>query len=93
MNETVKVLVRMPATFQDKAAVVEVPEEAFRTKCWKTIAALAAAVELELPFVDVKRVARYGLRKEDKKRLFGESAPHPSPAATPSPQGEGIERR
>lgn len=93
MSENVRVLVRMPATFQDKAAMVEVPEEAFRTKCWKTVAALAAAVDMGIPFTDVLRAAKYGMRKEDKKRLFGESAPHPSPAATPSPQGEGIERR
>ena len=69
MSETVRVLVRMPATFQDKAAVVDVPEEAFRTKCWKTIAALAAAVEMGISFVDGERVARYGLRAEDRERL------------------------
>ncbi len=91
--ETVAVLVRMPAAYQGREAVVQVPESAFETGCWKTIAALAAAVDMGIPFTDVLRAARYGLRKEDKERLFGKSAHHPSPAATPSPQGEGIERR
>ena len=74
MSETVKVLVRMPATFQNKAAVVDVPEETFRTKCWKTVAALAAAVDMGIPFTDVLRAAKYGMRKEDKERFFQKGA-------------------
>lgn len=67
--DTVAVLVRLPETYQGREAVVQIPESAFATECWKTIAALAAAVDLAVPFTDVERVARYGLRPEDKERL------------------------
>ena len=67
--ETVAVLVRMPETYQGREAVVRVPESAFATGCWKTIAALAAAVDLAVPFTDVERMARYGLRPGDRERL------------------------
>ena len=67
--DEVAVLVRMPAAYQGREAVVQIPESAFATGCWKTIAALAAAVDLGVSFVDVERVARYGLRPEDKERL------------------------
>lgn len=50
--------------------IVEVPEEAFAKKCWRTIASLMAAVKLEIPFTDVERLARFGLRPEDKQRLI-----------------------
>lgn len=68
--ETVDVLVQIWDRGQCRKAVVQVPESAFVTGCWRTIAALAAAVEFGISFVDVERVARYGLRPEDKQRLF-----------------------
>lgn len=82
--DEVAVLVRMPATYQGREAVVQVPESAFETGCWKTIAALAAAVDLAVPFTDVERVARYGLRPEDRERLgqaAGDGKRNPSTAA------------
>lgn len=69
MEETVSVLVRVFDRGRNREAVVDVPESAFRTGCWKTIASLMAAVALELPFTDVERLAKYGLRPEDKARL------------------------
>ncbi len=67
--DDVKVLVRVFDRGRNREAVVDVPESAFLTRCWKTIASLMAAVALELPFTDVERLAKYGLRPEDKERL------------------------
>ena len=67
--ERIEVLVRLWDRGQEREAVVQVPASAFLTHCWKTIASLAAAVELELPFVDVERKAKFGLRDEDRRRL------------------------
>ena len=55
---------------RERAAVVEVPRSAFVTRCWKTIANLAAAVELGIPFVEFEGKARYGLRPADKRQLL-----------------------
>jgi hypothetical protein len=52
-----------------REAVVSVPSSAFQTKCWRTIAALAAAVELEIPFQEMEARCKYGLRPADKRRL------------------------
>ncbi len=54
---------------RERAAVVSVPSSAFPTKCWRTIAALAAAVELEIPFQEMEARCKYGLRPADKRRL------------------------
>ena len=72
--DDVQVLVKVFWCGSVRKEIVEVPEEAFVKDCWRTIAALKAAVMMEIPFSDVDRLAKYGLRPEDKKRFFGESS-------------------
>lgn len=78
-------LVRVFDRGESKRVVVEVPESAFdpASLCWKTTAALAAAVELGLSFTQVERAAKYGLRPADKARLRalygGEDGAHCAP--------------
>lgn len=69
--ETVDVLVRIFDRGKAKAVTVPVELECFNPArtCWKTIANIKAAVLLELPFTELERGARYGLRQEDKTRL------------------------
>ena len=52
-----------------RKAVVTVPVSAFVTRCWRTVAALAAAVYLELPFAELEGKCKFGLRPADKERL------------------------
>lgn len=68
MND-VEVLVVIWDRGQNRQTVVTVPVSAFLQKCWRAIASMAAAVALEIPFVEVERLARFGLRQEDKLRL------------------------
>lgn len=70
-TETVEVLVRVFDRGESKRVVVDVPESAFdpASLCWKTTAALAAAVKLGFSFTQVERAAKYGLRPEDRERL------------------------
>lgn len=66
----VDVLVRVFDRGQRREAIVEVSEECFHKRCWKPIACIKAAVELGLPFTQLERSARFGLRPKDKERLF-----------------------
>ena len=68
--KTVEVRVVLWYLGRERAAVVNVPRSAFVTRCWKTIANLAAAVEMDVPFVEFEGKARYGLRPEDKQLLL-----------------------
>lgn len=83
--ETVEVLVRVFDRGQLREEIVQVETECFRPGhlCWKSIAALKAAVLLELPFVQVERSAKYGMRPESKARLQelfgGEDGAHCAP--------------
>ena len=70
--ETVDVLVQIWDRGQSRKAVVQVQEECFAKDCWKPIACMMAATELDVPFTTVLRIAKYGLRMEDKQRLFGQ---------------------
>ena len=70
----IQVLVQVYYLGRTRKEIVEVPEEAFVKDCWRTIAALKAAVMMEIPFSDVDRLAKYGLRPEEKKRFFGETS-------------------
>lgn len=54
---------------QRRQTVVTVPVSAFQTKCWRPIAALAAAVVMEIPFVEIESRCKFGLRPADRKRL------------------------
>lgn len=86
--ETVEVLVQIFDRGESKRVVVEVPESAFSpsSTCWKTTAALAAAVELGISFTQVERAARYGLRPEDRERLremYGGETDSSAPASPP----------
>lgn len=71
MTETVEVQVTVFDRGETKRPVVPVPVSAFdpASMCWKTTAALAAAVELGISFTAVERAARYGIRPEDRARL------------------------
>ncbi len=84
----VDVLVQVFDRGKLQQVITQVPEEAFQPGhlCWKPVAVLYAAVEIGIPFVQVERAAKFGLRPADKARLrelYGET-PHPSPAATPA---------
>lgn len=68
--QTVEVQVVLWYLGRERAAVVEVPRSAFVQRCWKTIANLAAAVEMGVPFVEFEGKARYGLRPADKRQLL-----------------------
>ena len=68
--DPIKVMVRVWYLGTMREEIVEVPEDAFRKHCWRPIASLMAAVKMELPFTEVERLARYGLRPEDKQRLL-----------------------
>lgn len=70
--ENVDVLVQIRDRSQTLTAVVPVEVECFAKDCWKPIACLRAATELGVPFTTVMLVAKYGLRPEDKQRLFGQ---------------------
>ena len=69
--ETVDVLVKIFDRGKTRQEIVPVWVECFdpARSCWKPIAALKAAVAMELPFVEVERMAKYGMRPADKKRL------------------------
>lgn len=54
---------------QTRQTVVTVPVSSFETRCWRTVAALAAAVYLKLPFVELEGKCKFGLRPADKERL------------------------
>lgn len=54
---------------QNRQAVVKVPVSSFVTRCWRTVAALAAAVYLELPFAELEGKCKFGLRPADRERL------------------------
>ena len=64
----VSVMIRPGET---RKAVVPVEESAIRSKCWREIACIKAAVLLEVPFSTLTEKAKYGFRPEDKARLFG----------------------
>lgn len=88
--ETVEVLVQVFDRGQLRKEIVQVETECFRPghMCWKSIAALKAAVLLDMPFVQVERSAKYGMRPEAKARLwelFGGSGETDS-SAPASPQ-------
>lgn len=68
--DPIKVMVRVWYLGTVHEEIVEVPEDAFRKHCWRPIASLMAAVKMELPFTEVERLARFGLRPEDKLRLL-----------------------
>lgn len=72
--KTVDVLVQIWDRGQTRRAVVSVEEVCFEKDCWKPIACLRAATELDVPFTTIMRVAKFGLRPEDKKRVFGKDA-------------------
>jgi hypothetical protein len=67
----VDVLVQVYDRGQIRREVVQVEEVCFTPGhlCWKPIAAMTAAVAMELSFVTVEKNARYGLRPEDRARL------------------------
>lgn len=69
--ETVPVLVQVFDRGRQRQEIVPVEVGAFRQHCWRQIASLKAAVLMELPFSDVERLAKFGLREADKLRLFG----------------------
>lgn len=56
---------------QTRQTIVTVPVSAFETQCWRTVAALAAAVYLELPFQEIEGKCKFGLRPADRERLAG----------------------
>ena len=66
----VQVLVEVFYLGQTRKTVVNVPEECFAKHCWRPIAALTAGVLLGIPFTEMERNAKFGLRHEDAKRLF-----------------------
>lgn len=68
--ELIEVMVRVFYLGRRREAIVEVAEEAFVKKCWRPIAALKAAVLMGIPFTDMDRLAKFGLRPEDKQRLL-----------------------
>lgn len=68
--DDVQVLVKVFWCGSVRKEIVTVPEEAFVKQCWKPIAAMKAAALMEIPFTDVERLAKYGLRPEDKQRLI-----------------------
>ena len=55
---------------QTHETFVNVPKECFAKHCWRPIAALKAGVLLGIPFTEMERNAKFGLRHEDAKRLF-----------------------
>lgn len=67
--DDVQVLVMVYWCGSTRKEIVTVPEEAFVKRCWKPIAAMKAAALMALSFTDVERLAKYGLRPEDKQRL------------------------
>ena len=69
--ETVECQVVVWDRGRTRSEVVPLEEQAIRKKCWREIAAIKAAVLLEMPFQEVLEKARYGFRREDKERLFG----------------------
>ena len=75
-GETVDVLVQVFDRGQTRKTVVPVTAECFSKRCWREIAALKAAVLLELPFAWVSEHAKYGLRPEDRARLIGKGEQH-----------------
>lgn len=92
--ETVDVLVKVWDRGQNRQAIVPVEVEAILTSCWRPIAAIKAAVELEMPFTTVMEKARFGFRKEDIARIFpnpgrvADSAMGPSGARNDTTGGE-----
>lgn len=67
--DDVEVLVTVWDRGQTRLTIVTVPASAFATRCWRTIAALAAAVYLELPFAEIEGKCKFGLRPADRDRL------------------------
>lgn len=54
---------------QTRQTIVTVPVSSFETRCWRTVAALAAAVYMKLPFTEIEGKCKFGLRTADKERL------------------------
>lgn len=67
--DDVQVLVKVFWCGSTRKIIVTVPEEAFVKRCWKPIAAMKAAALMEISFTDVERLAKYGIRPEDKQWL------------------------
>lgn len=67
--DDVEVLVAVWDRGQKRIAIVTVPASTFATRCWRTVAALAAAVALEMPFSDLEGRCKFGLRPADRDRL------------------------
>lgn len=72
---------------RDRETVVPVEEDAIHAKCWRPIAALKAAVYLDMPFQDVLERGRYGFHKADKERLFGKTGERIA-TAPPGPRND-----
>ena len=70
--QKIDVLVQVYDRGRTRREIVQIEEAAFEPghECWKPLAALAAAVVMELPFYLVERLAKFGLRPEDKARLL-----------------------
>ena len=66
--DSVEVKVAVWDRGQERVAIVQVPVADFLQHSWRTTAALAAAVELGIPFTLAAR-GKLGLLPEDKQRL------------------------
>ena len=73
LMETVECQVTIWDRGQARKEIVDVEVEAIRARCWRPIAAIKAAVLLELPFTEIMARAKFGFRREDKERLFGKA--------------------